>query len=781
MDSNSEEIKKVVSIDVSQAVSDVEALSDSLKNVDSNILDNISTFKDYKKTIESLSVSLSKLDQNSEEYDNTLNDLTTVQDAYNEACKVSKSTTDAAAGSYNALAKEMSELKKAWRATNDESERSELGSKIAEINDKLKGFDESIGNYQRNVGNYASAFTEGLDQMGQKFADLNSPMKLAKTGVAALGNAFKALIANPIGAVIAAIVLTVKGLVNAFKSNEEASNKLKKAFSAFEPIINLIKKALGAVVNVIADLAVSFSKVTELFGKLANKYISFLNKIGILSDKRAEQIRGLIETQKKAVSESQGLADAEIELEKRKRKEMVETAKMEAQISELKLKATDTEKYSAKERATALEEAIKLERKINDERLAIAAEELRIVKARAEQTPNSKEDNEKLAETEANYYRVKKEYTEKAKELNSQLVNATKQAGVEIVESISDTTDALDAEAMKLQETLDKIGNDVLKGIDSDLDKTMQAEADEMIKSAENASAVMDRVRQREHESTTSSYEIRIEKLQEQYKRELELLEQNGEDTKLLTEQYQTDINKILAEKEQERQAKEEENSEKEDAELEEKRQKYIEFRTTVLDALGAVGDGWQSVLDAQLKTGKISEKEYKRRQKALQAFQIATVVAQSAASIFDLWAGFARETSTINNEGAEPAGMAAPVVKATLDAKSLISTVAKTAAIASTAAAQIAAIRSASSSSSVSSSSSGATASLSGSSTAVSANYNQTVLGSTDVKELQSAVSQGTSEGTAAGQQNLKVYVLESDITTAQNAVKTLVSESEF
>ena len=41
-------------------------------------------------------------------------------------------------------------------------------------------------------------------------------MALAKKGVLALNGAFKALIANPIGAVITAIVVTVKALVAAF-------------------------------------------------------------------------------------------------------------------------------------------------------------------------------------------------------------------------------------------------------------------------------------------------------------------------------------------------------------------------------------------------------------------------------------------------------------------------------------------------------------------------------------------------------------------------------------
>ena len=222
-----EEIKKVVSVDVSEVVEDIKSLSDELEEMDGDILDNIKTFKDYKNVIERLSVSLSKMDEDSDEYEKNLTDLNKVQNDYNEEMYIRKSKTDAAAGSYNALSKEMSELKKQFKATNDESERQKIGEKINDINDKLKDMDESIGVYSRNVGNYASAFTGGLKKIGEKFAALNNPMALAKKGVVALNGAFKALIANPIGAVITAIVVTVKALVAAFKSNEEASNKLK--------------------------------------------------------------------------------------------------------------------------------------------------------------------------------------------------------------------------------------------------------------------------------------------------------------------------------------------------------------------------------------------------------------------------------------------------------------------------------------------------------------------------------------------------------------------------
>lgn len=757
-----EEIKKVVSVDVSEVVEGIKSLSDELEEMDGDILDNIKTFKDYKNVIERLSVSLSKMDEDTDEYEKTLTDLNKVQNAYNDALSVSKSKTDAAAGSYNALSKEMSELKKQFKATNDESERQKIGEKIVSINDKLKEMDESIGVYSRNVGNYASAFTDGLKKIGEKFAALNNPMALAKKGVLAVNGAFKALIANPIGAVITAIVVTVKALVAAFKSNEEASNKLKKAFSAFEPVINAVKNALGYVVNIIGDALIAISKLAEGVRSAGVKIAEFLNKIGLVSDETLKSIKDNIAAQKDALSESRKLTEEEIALEQRKRDEMVKTAEKNAEISELKAKAAETDKYTDEERNKFLKRAVQLEKEINEERLAIAKQEFDIAKRRAAQAPNSKEDNEKLAQAEANYYNVKREYTDKIKELNGQIASSSKSVSSAISEEAK---------------TLQKASNI----IDQTIDEILNVNFDELSTNLDNDLKKIDEIQNKLYEESLSPEQLKLKKLDEQYQEALALYEKYGLSTLELTRRYEAKKAEIIAEYKKKKQEKEKEDKIAEIENLAEKREEYSQMANDISIILGSIGDGWESLLERQYQTGKLSEKEYKRRQKALQAFQIASIVGQSASAIFDLWSGYAKETATLNVMGAAPAGPGAPAVKAALDAKSLISTIAKTATITSTAATQIAAIKSASSGSSVSSGASGVSggsvANVSSGVTSYSPSYSQTVMGKSDMTSLQNAVSQGTQEG----QQNLKVFVLESEITAAQNDVKVRVEESNF
>lgn len=117
------------------------------------------SLKDLRTELKQLKSQLEEMVIGSDEYKNTLQEITQRQQ---QLSSVTKSSVSDMEGSYNALSKELSELRKAWKATNDEAERDSLGQQMSEINSKLKELDASVGNFQRNVGNYGSAL-DGLD------------------------------------------------------------------------------------------------------------------------------------------------------------------------------------------------------------------------------------------------------------------------------------------------------------------------------------------------------------------------------------------------------------------------------------------------------------------------------------------------------------------------------------------------------------------------------------------------------------------------------------------
>lgn len=115
------------------------------------------TLKDLKDEVKNLRTQLDNCTIGSEEFTSTLEELTEAQSELKNATKSSNETLE---GSYDSLVQKMGELKKAWRATADEAERTDLGEQISSINQQLKDMDAEIGNYQRNVGNYGSAFDD---------------------------------------------------------------------------------------------------------------------------------------------------------------------------------------------------------------------------------------------------------------------------------------------------------------------------------------------------------------------------------------------------------------------------------------------------------------------------------------------------------------------------------------------------------------------------------------------------------------------------------------------
>ena len=122
------------------------------------------TIKALKEEIKNLKTTLEGAEIGSDKFAQTSKELADAQSELKTALDSTKQTVQAADGSYNALVATMAELKKQWRATADEAERSNIGDQISEINTKLKELDSTIGNNQRNVGNYTESFSEAMKQ-----------------------------------------------------------------------------------------------------------------------------------------------------------------------------------------------------------------------------------------------------------------------------------------------------------------------------------------------------------------------------------------------------------------------------------------------------------------------------------------------------------------------------------------------------------------------------------------------------------------------------------------
>ena len=561
-----DEIKKVISVDVSGALDSLDDLRDDVVSAGYSF----KSLGDAKKYIDRLRASLIDLDETSAEYAERVDEIDKVQDKLNKAMKATGDKTKDAEGSYNALSKQMSELKKAFKATNDEAEREVLAKQIVNINDQLKEMDASIGNYQRNVGNYEAAFTNGLNNIAAQVKALSNPMALATKGVNALGKAFKALITNPVGAIIMAIVVAVKALKKGFEQSETATNSLKRAFSALQPVMNAISNVFTGFAKIVGSIAEkAIPALVNGLMKASDWMMSLLNKLGIVSDEKLESFRKSIEAQKEAVKTTQELTDREIALTERKRKFMEDEARLELEISELRSKAANKDKYTAKERQKFLNDAIAKEREINNEKLAIAQEEYDIMKKRSELTDNDAATNDALAAASANLYNTKREYYEKERELISQKIAAGQELSAAEKKIAEQAEEIKKEELKKVEEIQERSELSSLSNKDRELkilekkyneekallekyekDTTKLTEEYEKKKQEIINSNGLDKakeINERAVQSLMNGTDRQLYILKKRYKEEKELLEANGIDTVNLTKEYERQVAEVKA------------------------------------------------------------------------------------------------------------------------------------------------------------------------------------------------------------------------------------------
>lgn len=556
-----DEIRRVISVDVSGALDSLDDLRDEVVSAGYSF----KSLGDAKKYIDKLRASLIDLDETSEEYAERVDEIDKVQDKLNKAMKATGDKAKDAEGSYNALSKQMSELKKAFKATNDEAERQTLAKQINGINDQLKEMDASIGNYQRNVGNYEAAFTKGLAGIASQVQALGNPLAIAKNGVLALGNAMKALIANPVGAIIMAIVVAVKALKKGFEQSETATNSLKKAFSALQPVMNAISNVFTGFANIVGNIAEkAIPALVNGLQKASDWMMTLLNKIGIVSDEKLESFRKSIEAQKEAVQVTQDLTNREIALTERKRKFQVDEAKAEMEVEELKSKAADKEKYNAKEREKFLNDAIAKERAINNEKLALAQEEYDIMKKRSELTDNDAATNDALAAAEARLYNTKREYYAKEKELVAQKIAAGQELSAAEKKNAEKAEEIKKKELKKIEEIQNRAELSLLSNKDRELkilekkyneekalleqyekDTTKLTEEYEKKKQEIINSNGLDKAKEideRAVQSLMNGTDRQLDVLKKRYEEEKKLLEANGINTVNLTKEYERQV-----------------------------------------------------------------------------------------------------------------------------------------------------------------------------------------------------------------------------------------------
>lgn len=128
----------------------------------------ISSLKEFKARIDELKGVLLGAKEGTEEWSRASKELRERQEKLNEVMDIAKGRNKEAEDSYYALNKRLVELRKAYKSLSEENRTGVVGAKmlegIQELDTKLKSMDADMGQYFRNVGNYSGAFTEAFDK-----------------------------------------------------------------------------------------------------------------------------------------------------------------------------------------------------------------------------------------------------------------------------------------------------------------------------------------------------------------------------------------------------------------------------------------------------------------------------------------------------------------------------------------------------------------------------------------------------------------------------------------
>jgi chromosome segregation ATPase len=263
------------------------------------------------------------------------------------------------------------------------------GESINNLTKATKNVKDGLTSAQKSMeltGNASGGLKSKLDSVSGNLSKLKTdlsaipgPVGTVVQGFTGLNTAFKAIIANPIGLLIASIVLALTGLFKILTSTKAGAEKFQQVLDG-----------LGAAIDVVRDrlLKVGSAIVKFFSGDFKGAFSEAKGAVSGLTDEIAREAKEAANLRK----ELQGIADDERALN-------IERAKQNTLVAESKLRIND-ENLSYGERLKALEKV-----RASEVKLAKQEEELAKRKFEAIKAQNALSDSSQEAlNAEANAY-----------------------------------------------------------------------------------------------------------------------------------------------------------------------------------------------------------------------------------------------------------------------------------------------------------------------------------------------------------------------------------------
>ena len=243
-----------VNYDTGEAVDNINQLNKSIVNLENSnqILKN--TIKESKKDLEKTDDQLKKENKSREDVNQTIKEgskvlaqnqqkLNSLKSSRKDNIKILQSeakSIDNLKAQNAALVKERNKLNLSTQEGINRAKQ--INTQINDNTDKIKKNSSEFEKNKINIGNYASA-TEGL---GEALTSLVPGFGAAAQGGRGLLGVFRKIIANPIGLIIAAIVVALKLMFDALKRTQSGQDKFAEKWMQLKAIFDVI---IGRIIH----------------------------------------------------------------------------------------------------------------------------------------------------------------------------------------------------------------------------------------------------------------------------------------------------------------------------------------------------------------------------------------------------------------------------------------------------------------------------------------------------------------------------------------------------
>jgi hypothetical protein len=305
-----------------------------------------------------------------------------------------------------------------------------IQSNVKEFTTDLNAAGQSASDLSNNLGgnNGGNKF---LTDLKNNAINLIPGLKGATSAVDGLGKQLYVLAANPIGATIAAVVVTLKFLYEAFQNTVSGGKQIKAVFEGFDAVATKAKDTFFAVGRALASLD---------FSGAAKEIKNFGNEAG----KTFETVRKLTEEQQKN--------------DKARKIAAVEQSKTDLLLVKSRDILTD-ELSTLKEKKKALEEVTKVEIKTSAEKVRIAQKDLDILKEKQKAIGGQAaiKMNQEIRDSEIALNQAQTENAQTGIKLNRQRKMLARQEKADSVEALAKKKEQQKAEEEKAKKDLEKL------------------------------------------------------------------------------------------------------------------------------------------------------------------------------------------------------------------------------------------------------------------------------------------------------------------------------------